>query len=287
MKHGVYDADTHFIIDPVTRTLRDGPSAKSVLIQHDHNSERFTFRVPRFIEGHDMLLCNVIQVHYNNVEVRTKQQSRGVYSIDDACISSDNDEFITMSWLISHNATRYAGVLSFILHFSCVAEDGTVGYAWNTATYSSVSISSSIYNSEFIEEEYADVLEAWHQDLIAAKRAVLDVLPSLAEAFNEGHAAGAAQSKAECEAKDAVRLAAINAALSANGATAAETLDDVDEKIPEVHVDALSDINVALIECGVAKALSLYEVDERIIDVHNNGYTAGKASYMNGEEMEF
>lgn len=45
--HDVYDADKHFIIDPVTRTITYSESDKLILIQNDHNSERYTFEMPK------------------------------------------------------------------------------------------------------------------------------------------------------------------------------------------------------------------------------------------------
>lgn len=44
--HNVYDTDTHFSINPVTRMIKNESSKKVTLIQHDHNSERFTFELP-------------------------------------------------------------------------------------------------------------------------------------------------------------------------------------------------------------------------------------------------
>lgn len=45
-KHSMYDPDTHFKIDPVTRAIVN-ISDKNVLMQRDHNSEIFTFELER------------------------------------------------------------------------------------------------------------------------------------------------------------------------------------------------------------------------------------------------
>lgn len=141
LRHGVYDSDTHFTINPSNRVLKNEGSNKTVLIQYDHNSERFTFEIPRYIENHDMSLCNVVQVHFNN------QQSRGVYDVTDMQISPENENVIIMSWLVSSEATQYAGSLEFLIRFSCV-ENGKVEYVWSTAIYGGISISNGIYNSK-------------------------------------------------------------------------------------------------------------------------------------------
>lgn len=147
LRHGVYDSDTHFSIIPSKRMLKNEGSTKSILIQYDHNSERFTFEIPRYIESHDMSKCNVVQVHFNNTDAETRAQSKGVYDVTDMQISPENENVIIMSWLVSSEATQYAGSLEFLLRFSCV-ESGKVEYVWSTAIYSGISISNGIYNSK-------------------------------------------------------------------------------------------------------------------------------------------
>lgn len=51
--HDIVDSDPHFVIDPLTRKIIKH-TEKSILILGDHNSERFTFELPRYIQGHDM-----------------------------------------------------------------------------------------------------------------------------------------------------------------------------------------------------------------------------------------
>lgn len=55
------------------------------------------------------------------------------------------------------------------------------------------------------------------------------------QVYNKGTRDGRALEGFDRDAIDASRLAEINVALTENGGTAAETLDGVDEKIPEVH----------------------------------------------------
>lgn len=165
MKHSVYDSDTHFSINPITRALKNEASGKTSLIQFDHNSERFTFEIPRYIEGHDMSMCNVVQIHFNNIDSSTKERSCGVYEITDLQISPDDDNVVICSWLISQSATKHVGSLNFLVRFSCVEEDGTILYVWNTAIHTNLSVSSGIYNGEEVLEECVDVLEAWKAEI--------------------------------------------------------------------------------------------------------------------------
>ena len=159
-KHKVYDTDPYFSINPLTRLIKNETSAKITLIQHDHNSERFTFEIPRFIEEHDMSLCNVVQVHYINIESGNRNQNEDVYGVVDLHIDPDDDDKVVCSWLVSGNATKYVGSLNFVVRFSCVT-DGVIEYAWNTAVFSGISVSSGIFNTDIIAEEYSDILAQW------------------------------------------------------------------------------------------------------------------------------
>ena len=166
--HSVYDNDRHFSIDPVTREIKN-ESGKFKLIRHDHNSERFTFEIPKVVDGHDMSLCNVVQVHYLNIEAgKDGLTYEGLYECDDLQVSPDSADVVIFSWLLSRNATQYAGSLNFVIYFACVAEDGTVEYAWSTDIHTGIIVGDTIHNSEVIVAEYADILEKWRQELILA-----------------------------------------------------------------------------------------------------------------------
>lgn len=161
--HNVYDTDTYFSIDPVTRVIKNQSSKKTTLMQNDHNSERFTFELPRFIEGHDMSLCNEAEVHYLNISAADKKEQRkGLYNMKDLQISPDDTEKVRCSWLISKNATQLVGALTFRLRFKCV-EDGVINYAWHTAIHTGVSVSDGINADETFEMDYVDIIERWKE----------------------------------------------------------------------------------------------------------------------------
>ena len=152
---------THFIIDPITRKIKN-TTGKVVLMQNDHNSERFTFELPRYIDGHDMSICNKVEVHYCNIDAKDKTQTSGFYPVTDLQISPDSEDIVICSWLISQNATKRAGSLNFVLRYACL--DGTtIEYQWFTDIHSGVSVVTSINNTETVVEEYHDVLEQWKQ----------------------------------------------------------------------------------------------------------------------------
>ena len=158
-KHSIYDTDAHFIVDAASRAITT-QSGKRKLMCGDHNSERFTFQVPRYIEGHDMSLCNSIEIHYTNLSTNKQYKSVGPYPVEDMQISPDGKDFIVFSWLISGNATMYAGSLSFSISFKCLTDD-VIDYAWNTDSYSDIEIvDTGMTDAPHIISEYHDVLAA-------------------------------------------------------------------------------------------------------------------------------
>lgn len=145
--HSVYDNDVHFKIDGITRTVKNVSDTKAMVVQNDHNSERFTFELPRIIEGHDMTTCDRVQVHFINTDSRDKTLfNTGIYVVDDLQVCPDDEDIVICSWLISREATKHVGKLEFTIHFACTEKDSPdMVYAWNTVKFSNVFVSESIY----------------------------------------------------------------------------------------------------------------------------------------------
>lgn len=167
-KHPVYDTDLHLIIDPVTRDIKN-TSGKTVLMQNDHNSERFTFEIPRYIDGHDMSICNVVEFHYINIEsAGEKNESRDIYIVNDLQVHPDSEDIVIGSWLVSHNATKYDGSLNFIIRFACVSDvNFTIQYQWFTNVFSELKVSKGIYNTDVVIGDDTDILSVWKQEINA------------------------------------------------------------------------------------------------------------------------
>ena len=168
LKHSVYDSDTHFSINPISRAIKNESTTKTGLIQYDHNSERFTFEMPKIIEGHDMSQCDIVEIHYINIDGKTEITSSGVYPVDDMQIDTTDSNIVIFSWLISQNATKYVGHLNFLVRFACTDDEGNILYVWNTAVHTGIAVSNGIYNSEFVLEQYVDVLEKWRLSVQAS-----------------------------------------------------------------------------------------------------------------------
>lgn len=155
----IKDADALFVVDPITRQIKNASSTKTTLMQYDHNSERFGFTLPRYIEGHDMMESTKAEVHYINVD------APDVYEMTDLAIDEADENKVTCSWLISQNATSKVGALDFLLRFSCVAEDGAIEYAWSTGIHKGITVSKGIYNTDVIVEQNADALEQMEAEI--------------------------------------------------------------------------------------------------------------------------
>lgn len=164
----IKDTDHHFVIDALTREISSKSPQKDILVKDDHDSERFTFDIPRFIEGKDVAKCNLVQVCYLN------GRSSGVYTVDDMAIDPSTTDIFTCSWLISRNATKHVGKLTFMLRFVQMDDAGVISYAWSTKTYEKVRVLENIDSGEMFEDEYVDVIEQWKNDLEAEMRAFVD-----------------------------------------------------------------------------------------------------------------
>lgn len=164
--HEVRDSDTHFVIDPVTRAITSN-SDKNTLMQGDHNSEIYTFEIPKTVEGHNMSLCNRVEVHYIDAAADKTNTSKDVYIVKDMQPDETEPDTLVFSWLISGNATKFAGLLSFRVRFGCVDDDGNFTYKWHTDIYKGITVSDGFDNAPAVVEEYSDVLAAWEKRLDA------------------------------------------------------------------------------------------------------------------------
>ena len=217
--HSVYDTDKHFTIEPSTRALVNQTPEKACIMQYDHASERITFDLPADVEGHKILDCNLVEVHYLNIDVKTQEQRAGLYEVDDLQLSPADEAVAICSWLISMNATQLVGPLYFRVTFKCVTE-GNIDYSWSTAVYKGLAVSDGINCTEYVADQYADILAQWRDDLGTSAEAIE---ASRAAAAKHAQTASAAAQTAAGSAQQA-EIAAGSAAQSAqDAASAADT----------------------------------------------------------------
>ena len=160
----IKDTETHFIINPETRVITNASASNNTIVQYDHNSERFTFEMPRYVDGHDMMESTIVRIHYRNAASTNLLKTNGVYTPDDLAVSGEDENTITFSWLLSSATSQYIGSLHFSIQFLCLDGD-TIVYAWNTSVYKDVVILESINNSDEVAAEINDALIAITEEL--------------------------------------------------------------------------------------------------------------------------
>lgn len=126
-KHEVIDNDDYLVINPETRIIRC--TKKTTVAWMDHNSEYISFKVPRFIEKHDMSLCNNIEIHYRNYGDNGSKS--GVYIVSGLQADAKDKNMLTFDWLISNDVTSIVGSVIFTVGFQCLKNNRIV-YSWNT-----------------------------------------------------------------------------------------------------------------------------------------------------------
>lgn len=153
-KHYIVDADAHCVIDAVTGAI--AYESKKVIVKGSHNSERITFSIPRYIEGHDMSTCNSVILHYINTNSATKEEAPGMYEIED--VEPIDDTTVKFTWLVSNNVTRHVGIVRFGIDFRCVDEENKVVYSWPTQECSVIKVVQTVNTSDAIFTNPPDII---------------------------------------------------------------------------------------------------------------------------------
>lgn len=162
--HSISDNDTHFLIDAESRRVTN--NAKYIkLMQYDHNSEIFTFEIPRYVEGHDMLLCDHVQIHYSNIG--KDERVDDFYEVTDLATKNSNSSVLIFTWKIKGTATSKVGVLNFTVRFSCSGVDRPE-YVWNSRQYTGIPVEESIYNIDSVIEQNPDAFTEIEKKVLPA-----------------------------------------------------------------------------------------------------------------------
>lgn len=190
MSHSIIDPDLHFIIDADNRSITNETGERLTIMQYDHNSERATFELPRYIEEHDMFQCDLVMVLFANTSKGTSASNRstssGVYQVTDLEIKQDYPDTLTCSWLIAREATQYVGTLKFQIQFVCHENEETKvpEYYWHTDQCDMIDVKPSLSSGNDVGEAYPDILTSMDARVaILEKNGVPD--DRLGEAVNE------------------------------------------------------------------------------------------------------
>lgn len=153
-EHNIVDSGKYFVIDPISRVIST-ESPGLVMVQGDHRSERYTFSIPANIEGHEMVNCNRVEIHFTNQTRNKKSKSSGIFKAEDLSINGEN---LTFSWLIERDATVHAGSLQFHICFLCADENNTIIYQWSTDSFNDISILARNGSEEAVAEVFPDII---------------------------------------------------------------------------------------------------------------------------------
>ena len=143
-----------FIIDPKTREITQTAVEEITLMQYDHNSENLLFECPRYVDGHDMLQCDKIEVHFVNSITSGNVNSPGKYKVKSIEVSPNDEELIHFTWVVDRNATKNVGTLVFAVQFTCL-NGTTIDYAWHTSPFSYISVDQGLVNE--LDESYTTI----------------------------------------------------------------------------------------------------------------------------------
>lgn len=170
-KHEVIDQDCSFYIDPAKDMAITCEGTVKGLKRGDMGAEVYSFSMPRYIEGHDMSTCNKVEVHFNNIHKdRTTREittNRSFDEVEGFGVTKEDEDTVTWTWKPSGDATQLDGTLAFCIRFACM-EGAEITYQKFSGTFESIPVGETIWNTEEMAKEYADVLEQWRQELLAA-----------------------------------------------------------------------------------------------------------------------
>lgn len=183
-QHDVIDSNSYFVIDPITRAVENTSKSKNLLMQYDHASERYTFELPRYVEGHDMSLCTAVKVHYNNIESGTLIENADVNDLDDLHVDPTDANKVICSWLIKRQATQLVGSLNFLVQYLCATSDGTITYEWHSDIYKNIEIREGRNNGPAAVSDYTDILEQWRAKLFGVEDSITASILALLEDFS-------------------------------------------------------------------------------------------------------
>lgn len=159
--HDVFDDDLELELNPTTRAIENPSGEQIIIMQGDHNSEEIVIKYPREIENHDMTLCDVVEVHYDNIGVGTSVSTRtvnsGVHQIKEFWAQNPDDGFMRVKWIITDNATQLYGSLEFSLKFICYDTENGPGYILNSDIFKGIVVKQSKNNNNAVYDRDPDL----------------------------------------------------------------------------------------------------------------------------------
>jgi hypothetical protein len=120
----IKDCGTCLVVDPLSRTVYVPLLERVLGTVGECNAEKKTFRIPKSIEGHDILNCPRRYVSWHN--------AKGDHGTDKLEHVDTDEEYYYFSWTIRKALTLASGAVTFSLHFESCNEEGEAVYHWGT-----------------------------------------------------------------------------------------------------------------------------------------------------------
>ena len=293
--HNIIDTDSHFIIDPVSRSIVT-KSDKLSVVQYDHDSENFTFQVPKYVEEHNMSECTRIEIHFTNITRNKKEQKNGVYYVKTADISSDYDT-VFFKWIISREATQLVGSLKFTVTFICLGDDDEIVYQWSTAMFENISVLTKLEHTAAVIESYPDLFSQLKQDIVdnmppagvdkaEVEQIVADYISANPPEGGSGvDGVSPVVNVTEIDNGYEITIEDVNGPKTFTVMNGTDGKDGEDGYTPVKGVDYFTDEDIAIVASETAKLVTIDQVTPDMVvfpDGATTTYAIGKVSLVNG-----
>ena len=145
------ESEPHIVID-IDRFVSIPAELKRIGVQYDHNIETVTFDCPRYWDGRDL---SAMRVYVNYMR---SDGGVGMYLAEDVTVDPTDESIMHFSWVLSRDATKTKGVLSFLVCAKAVDGDGNEVNHWNSELNREMTISEGLEVQEAIINQYPDII---------------------------------------------------------------------------------------------------------------------------------
>lgn len=116
---------TYYEIDPLTRTI-DIPPGFLLGVESDEKSNRIYFTCPKIVGDNFDFTNSQVRVIYQNAN-----GEKDKYDVDDVTEAVGNEGYVTFSWLLDRDVTKYKGDIIFSI-CAVKLDSNQIVKEWNT-----------------------------------------------------------------------------------------------------------------------------------------------------------
>lgn len=155
------ETEPHIVIG-TDRFITVPAELRRIGVQYDHNIETVMFDCPRYWDGRDL------SAMYVYVNYMRSDGGVGMYLAEDVTVDETDENIMHFSWILSGNATKSKGSLSFLVCAKTVDDEGNEVNHWNSELNREMTISEGLEVQEAIINQYPDIIT----NLLVRMRAV-------------------------------------------------------------------------------------------------------------------